>query len=123
MTDTQPADSHSPRVFISYSHDNREHCDRVLALAQQLRRDGIDVELDQYHQHELVYWARWCEEQLRAENSDFVLCVCSREYKQRIESKLRLSFRALNIDGIPKGASQRRLLTKLQSTKTRTRVR
>jgi SEFIR domain len=34
------------RVFISYSHDSREHCDQVLAFAQQLRRDGIDAELD-----------------------------------------------------------------------------
>ena len=33
----------SVRVFISYSHDSREHCDRV-ALAQQLRRDGINAE-------------------------------------------------------------------------------
>src|SRR5262247_1776957 len=88
MTDTQPADSHSPRVFISYSHDNREHCDRVLALAQQLRRDGLDVELDQFHQYEMVHWPRWCEEQLRPENSDFVLCVCTEEYKRRIEGRV-----------------------------------
>jgi hypothetical protein len=36
------------RVFISYSHDSREHCDLVLAFVQQLRRDGIDAELDQF---------------------------------------------------------------------------
>lgn len=77
----------SPRVFISYSHDSREHCDRVLALAQQLRRDGINAELDQLHQDELLHWPRWCEEQLRLENSDFVLCVCTEEYKRRIEGK------------------------------------
>ena len=87
MNDSEPEISHSPRMFISYSHDNREHCDRVLALAQQLRRDGIDVELDQFHQHERVHWPRWCEEQLRVENSDFVLCVCTEEYKRRIEGK------------------------------------
>ena len=78
MSDSEPAKSRSPRVFISYSHDNGEHCDRVLGLAQQLRRDGIDVELDQFHQYELVHWPRWCEEQLRPANSDFVLCVCTR---------------------------------------------
>ena len=57
------------RVFISYSHDNREHCDQVLAFAQQLRLDGIDAELDQFHQDELVHWPRWCEEKLRPEKS------------------------------------------------------
>ena len=74
------------RVFISYSHDSREHCDQVLALAQQLRRDGIDAEPDQFHQDELLHWQRWCEEQLRPENSKHVLCVCSAEYSRRVEA-------------------------------------
>ena len=60
----------------------------MLGLAQQLRRDGIDVELDQFHQFELVHWPRWYEEQLRPENSDFVLCVCTAEYKRRIEGSV-----------------------------------
>jgi tetratricopeptide (TPR) repeat protein len=77
-----------PRVFISYSHDSGEHADRVLALAQQLRRDGIEVELDQFHQNELQHWPRWCEEQLRPDNSDFVLCVCTAQYKRRVEGKV-----------------------------------
>ena len=71
-----------------YSHDSPEHCDRVLALAQQLRRDGINAELDQFHQEEPKYWPRWCEEQLRPENSEFVLCVCTPEYKRRVEGRV-----------------------------------
>jgi hypothetical protein len=71
-----------------YSHDSPEHCDRVLALAQQLRRDGINTELDQFHQEEPKYWPRWCEEQLRPENSEFVLCVCTPEYKRRVEGRV-----------------------------------
>jgi len=71
---TSPA---RPRVFISYSHDSPAHCDLVLHLAQQLRRDGINAELDQFHQEELKHWPRWCEEQLRPENFDFVLSVCT----------------------------------------------
>jgi len=77
----------TPRVFISYSHDNRAHCDAVLALAQQLRRDGIAAELDQFHQEELLHWPRWCEEQMRPENADFVLCVCTAEYARRVENR------------------------------------
>jgi tetratricopeptide (TPR) repeat protein len=76
------------RVFISYSHDSPEHSDRVLALAQQLHRDGIDAELDQFHQNELVHWPRWCEEQLRPENSRWVICVCTPEYKRRVENRV-----------------------------------
>jgi hypothetical protein len=75
------------RVFISYSHDSQEHCDRVFALAQQLRRDGVDAELDQFHQDELLHWPRWCEEQMRPDNSDFVICVCTPEYKRRVEGR------------------------------------
>ena len=88
MSDSESVESRSPRVFVSYSHDNGDHCDRVLGLAQQLRRDGIDVELDQFHQYEMVHWPRWCEEQLRPANSDFVLCVCTQEYKRRIEGSV-----------------------------------
>ena len=76
------------RVFISYSHDSAAHCDRVLDLAQQLRRDGINTELDQFHQDELLHWPRWCEEQLRPEKADFVLCICTIEYKRRIEGQV-----------------------------------
>ncbi len=76
------------RVFISYSHDSREHCDRVLAFAQQLRRDGIEAELDQFHQDELLHWPRWCEEQLRPENSKYVVCVCTAEYRRRVENRV-----------------------------------
>ena len=76
------------RVFISYSHDSREHCDQILAFAQQLRRDGIDAELDQFHQDELVHWPRWCEEQLRLDTSKYVLCVCTAEYRRRVENRV-----------------------------------
>ncbi|WP_309729655.1 SEFIR domain-containing protein [Chamaesiphon sp. OTE_75_metabat_556] len=38
------------KVFISYSHDSQTHEDRVLALADQLRDDGIDCNIDQYQQ-------------------------------------------------------------------------
>lgn len=79
----------APRVFISYSqHDPAGHSLRVRALAQALSDNGIDVELDQYHQNELIDWPRWCEEQLRPENSDFVLMMCSTEYKRRIENRV-----------------------------------
>jgi hypothetical protein len=34
----------------------------VLAFAQALRANGIDVELDQFRREEIVDWQRWCNE-------------------------------------------------------------
>jgi len=36
------------RVFTSYSHDSTEHEERVLALSNRLRIDGVDSIIDQY---------------------------------------------------------------------------
>jgi hypothetical protein len=73
------------RVFISYSHDSEPHSQRVLALANQLRKHGVDAELDQYVTRPPQGWPRWCEEQLRPENSEFVLVICTETYLNRIE--------------------------------------
>lgn len=35
-------------VFISYSHDNLKHAEKVLSLSNKLRTHGIDCVLDQY---------------------------------------------------------------------------
>jgi hypothetical protein len=74
------------RVFISYSHDTPAHSARVLQLAQTLRGNGIDVELDQFHSHQIVDWPRWCRENIAA--ADFVLCVCTAEYQRRIDQQV-----------------------------------
>ncbi|MBI3948720.1 MAG: tetratricopeptide repeat protein [Armatimonadetes bacterium] len=78
----------SPRVFIVYSQHDAAHSERVLEFARALINDGVNADLDQFHQHELVDWPRWCEERLRPENSDYVLMVCSAEYRRRIEERL-----------------------------------
>ncbi|HEV2841304.1 MAG TPA: toll/interleukin-1 receptor domain-containing protein [Chthoniobacterales bacterium] len=89
MTPAEQGQFRSPRIFISYSqHDPAQHSRRVREFAQALADDGLDVELDQYHQNEPVDWPRWCEERLRKENSDFVLMICSAEYKNRIENRV-----------------------------------
>ena len=78
---------HKPiRVFITYSHDSDEHAQRVLDLAQRLRADGIDANIDQF----LLGgpkegWPRWMQHQV--EEADFVLVVCTDTYKRRFEGK------------------------------------
>jgi hypothetical protein len=76
------------KVFVSYSHDSEQHSQRVLALANQLRKQGIDAELDQYETRPPQGWPRWCEEQLRPENSEHVLVICTEMYVNRIEGKV-----------------------------------
>src|SRR5579872_1631677 len=71
-----------PKVFISYSHDSDEHAQRVLALADALREDEIEVVLDQYDQAPKEGWPLWMEHNLDA--ADFVLMVCTETYHRRV---------------------------------------
>ena len=75
-----------PRVFLSYSHDSRDHQDRVLALADRLRRDGIDAELDQYEVSLLEAWPEWTEN--RAREADFVLVISTETYRRRFDREV-----------------------------------
>ena len=72
----------APRVFISYSHDTVEHQERVLRLADRLRADGIDAEIDQYNAAPPEGWPRWCERQI--ETAGVVLMVCTETYHRRV---------------------------------------
>ena len=81
MPDEQPI-----RVFITYSHDSEDHKRRVHDLAQQLRDDGLDCQIDQF----LLGgppegWPRWMQRQV--EDADFVLVVCTETYKRRFDGK------------------------------------
>ena len=69
-------------VFITYSHDSPEHRHRVLALAERLRKDGVDAQLDQYVAGTPAKgWPRWMEDRL--EWAQFVLVICTETYQRR----------------------------------------
>jgi hypothetical protein len=72
------------RAFISYSHDSTEHEERVLALANRLRNDGVDVTIDQ-GESPPEGWPLWMERQI--DEADFVLMVCTATYRRRVENK------------------------------------
>src|SRR5271166_3941589 len=73
----------APRVFISYSNDSDEHADQVLALADALFADGIDVILDRYvHPAPAEGWPLWMERNLKA--ARFVLMICTETYLRRV---------------------------------------
>jgi hypothetical protein len=81
-------------VFISYSHDSDEHRERVLALSERLRADGIETLLDQYVNGSPDQgWPRWMLDQLDA--ADSVLVVCTETYYLR--------FRGHEVSGKGKG--------------------
>src|SRR2546422_900524 len=71
-----------PTAFISYSHDSPEHADRVLALSDHLRADGIDCILDQYEDAPPEGFPRWIDRQIRA--ADFVVMICTPTYYRRV---------------------------------------
>jgi hypothetical protein len=72
-----------PRVFISYSHDSAVHAERALQLANRLRSEGVDAEIDRYNEAPPDGWPLWMRRQVVA--ADFVLCVCTDVYKRRFE--------------------------------------
>jgi hypothetical protein len=78
-----PGSTLPPRAFISYSHDSKAHEQRVLALADRLRADGLDVRLDQYVESPPEGWPRWTERQVV--ECSFVLLVCTPTYRQRFD--------------------------------------
>lgn len=73
--------SDAPKVFISYSHDSPEHGDRVLALADRLRADGIDANVDEYVDNPSKGWHLWMEDEIEA--ADFVLVIATETYDRR----------------------------------------
>jgi TIR domain len=69
------------QVFISYSHESRAHMDRVLALSNRLRADGIDCHIDQYEPSPPEGWPRWMMKHVA--KAAFVLVVCTEIYTRR----------------------------------------
>lgn len=71
-----------PKVFVSYSHDSQEHKDRVLALSNHLRSEGINCILDQYEEVFPEGLQLWMEKQIR--DADYVLMICTKPYYKRV---------------------------------------
>jgi len=69
------------KLFISYAHDSREHDARVLELANRLRADGFDCDLDQFQSSPPEGWPKWMDRNLA--ESDFVLIVVTKRWHDR----------------------------------------
>jgi SEFIR domain len=69
-------------VFISYTQDSPEHADKVLALSNKLRDDGIDCVIDQYELSPPEGWPLWMDREIK--KAKFVLMICTAAYLRRV---------------------------------------
>ena len=65
----------TPRVFLSYAHDDEEHADSVRAFAEFLTLCGVDVHMDRWALDRRRDWHQWAIEQIKS--ADFVLVIAS----------------------------------------------
>jgi len=72
----------NPKVFISYTHDSKEHIELILEIANKLRTEGIDVILDQYEQSPAQGWPQWMDQNIK--NAEFVIMICTENYYKRV---------------------------------------
>jgi hypothetical protein len=74
----QDDDEGPTRVFISYSHDSEAHKCRVRELADRLRDEGVDCDIDQYPGSGRTGWPEWMRDRIAW--ADFVIVACTEEY-------------------------------------------
>ncbi|GEM_PF-2164999 len=87
----------SLQVFISYSHDSEDHKNRVLALSDQLRYDGIDCWIDQFENCiPKTGWPQWMQEKIK--ESNIILVICTEFYFNQCSIKTNLNNKSLNQD-------------------------
>ena len=72
----------SAKALISYAHENPQHGRLVKDLSDRLRQDGVECEIDQYHDVPLNGWPQWMSQQIFDEER-FILVVASPSYVRR----------------------------------------
>lgn len=78
---------HNPSAFVSWAHVDQDWSqaeiearrNSVFELATELRRNGIDADVDLYHLTDSVDWTRWGPH--RIDECDFVLVVVSKSWR------------------------------------------
>lgn len=72
-----------PKVFISYSHDSKNHKEWVIQLATDLRSNGIDTILDQWDLKPGQDITLFMQQGIS--QSDRVILVCSEQYVKKAD--------------------------------------
>jgi hypothetical protein len=68
-------------TFISYAQEGEPRDTAVLRLADDLRANGIETDLDRYHSHPKQGWYKWMEQGL--EKASHVLVLPSKVYGRK----------------------------------------
>lgn len=89
----------NPKVFISYTHDSKDHADKVLLFSNKLRSEGIDTVLDQYEDSPPEGWPKWMDRQIK--NADYVLMICTSTYYKRVIGEEKIG---IGLGGIWEGS-------------------
>lgn len=76
----------TPKAFITYSWDDEYHKKWVRAFADRLLSDGVDVTVDQYDLFSGDRLPKFMEQSIV--ESDFVLIICTPQYKQKADRRL-----------------------------------
>ncbi len=71
-----------PKTLISYAHEGASHDSGVRGLADQLTRDGVQCDLDQYDEAPQQGWPSWIAERI-FDSTRFILVVSSPSYLRR----------------------------------------
>ena len=72
-----------PSVFISYSHDSKEHKQWVLEFAIKLRNEGVEVTIDQWDLEFGDDIPKFMEHWVS--NAERVLMICTEPYVQKVD--------------------------------------
>lgn len=75
----------NPKTFVSYSWDNDFHKEWVLQLATDLRNDGVETILDQWHAVPGDQLPAFMEREIR--ENDYVIIVCTPNYKLKSDGR------------------------------------
>ncbi|MEC5127811.1 toll/interleukin-1 receptor domain-containing protein [Verrucomicrobiales bacterium BCK34] len=75
----------TPKAFVSYSWDDDSHKEWVATLAAQLRDDGIETMLDQWHAVPGDQLPAFMETEIR--ENDYVLIVCTPNYRLKSDER------------------------------------
>lgn len=76
---------YTPKVFISYSWDSKEHKERIKKFATQLLKNGVNAVLDQWENVPGDSLTHFMEKAIR--ENDFIIIVCTPNYKEKSDQR------------------------------------
>lgn len=87
MAESEEKVVRQPKLFISYSWTSATHVEWVMQLATDLRTNGVDAIIDQWHLKEGQDAHSFMEQMVRDEKIEKVILVCDKKYVDRANSR------------------------------------